>query len=50
MTNLSEQERQEVLRILNQLSNGDKSSYNALLFEDYNEIPGRACQNLYNEL
>ena len=39
MTNLSEQEKQEVLRILKQLSNGDKSSYNALLFEDYNEIP-----------
>ena len=39
MTNLSEQERQEVLRILKQLSNGDNSSYNALLFEDYNEIP-----------
>lgn len=39
MTNLSNQEKQEVLRILKQLSNGDKSSYNALLMEDYNEIP-----------
>ena len=39
MTNLSTQEKQEVLRILKQLSSGDKSSYNALLMEDYNEIP-----------
>lgn len=39
-SNLSEQERAEVLRILNQFSsNGTSDSYNALLMEDYEEIP-----------
>lgn len=39
LDNLSVQEKEEVLKILNQLSNGDNSSYNALLQEDYDEIP-----------
>ena len=39
LNNLSEKEKQEVLKILNQLSSGDSSSYNALLLEDYDEIP-----------
>lgn len=39
MNKLSEKERQEVLKILKQLSNGDNSSYTALLKEDYDEIP-----------
>ncbi len=39
LNNLSEQEKKEVLRILRQLSSGDNSSYNALLHEDYDEIP-----------
>lgn len=39
LSKLSEQEKSQVLKILNQLSKGDNSSYNALLQEDYNEIP-----------
>lgn len=39
LNNLSEKEKKEVLKILHQLSSGDNSSYNALLQEDYNEIP-----------
>ena len=39
LDNLSEQEKKEVLRILQQLSTGDNSSYNALLQEDYDEVP-----------
>ncbi len=39
LNNLSEKEKKEVLKILHQLSSGDSSSYNALLQEDYNEIP-----------
>lgn len=39
LSNLSEQEKQEVLKILQQLSTGDTSSYDSLLKEDYEEIP-----------
>ena len=39
LNNLSEKEKKEVLKILHQLSSGASSSYNALLQEDYNEIP-----------
>lgn len=39
LESLSTEERKEVLKILEQLSNGDNSSYNALLREDYDEIP-----------
>ena len=39
LSNLSEQEKQEVLKILQQLSIGDTSSYDSLLKEDYEEIP-----------
>ena len=39
MQNLSEKERQEVLKILKELSQGDTSSYKALILEDYEEIP-----------
>ena len=39
MNNLTEQERQEVLKILKEMSNGDSSSYTSLILEDYEEIP-----------
>ena len=39
LKNLSEKEKQEVLRILNQISAGDNSAYMSLLSEDYDEIP-----------
>lgn len=39
LSTLSEQERNKVLEILQQLSTGDNSTYNELLYEDYNEIP-----------
>ena len=40
LDNLTEEERKEVLKILNQLSvNGESKSYNNLLYSDYEEIP-----------
>ena len=39
MNNLTEQERQEVLKILKEMSDGDSSSYTSLILEDYEEIP-----------
>jgi len=40
LDNLTEEERKEVLKILNQFSvNGESKSYNTLLYSDYEEIP-----------
>ena len=39
MNELTEKEQQEVLKILKEMSNGDASTYNSLLKEDYEEIP-----------
>lgn len=39
MQNLTAQEREEVLRILKELSVGNTSSYKSLIMEDYDEVP-----------
>jgi len=39
LDNLTEAEKAEVLRILGDISNGDNSSYNKLLYDDYKEMP-----------
>ncbi len=40
LKNLSEKEKEEVFKILNELSNEGKSkTYDTILYEDYNEIP-----------
>lgn len=39
LNNLSEKEREYVLSILKDISNGDSSSYSDLMYEEYEEIP-----------
>ena len=40
LENLSSEEKEEVLKILNELSlNGSSNSYNELILKDYDEIP-----------